>query len=450
MSAVDRPDSESGRTTATSSRRRDLLLLLLALGMGLAGAGLMGRAVAKQAHAPPAEPTARPVELRTLDLEEVRDHVLLDGILDPLDQVALAFQVPGRVAETHVREGASVAAGEVLARLEDGEYQAALRLARAHVEAAEARLDEALSGPRKQEVRRLEEERQAARAAHELTRTEYARAERLKARQALTASEHDRLRSALDGAAARLQAAEAALDQALEGARRERIQLARAELEAARATATKAALDLEATALRAPFAGVVAARPLVAGSYVLPGAPVVQLVVVDVLEARAGVPERYLEQFRPGAPVLVLAGDRRIPGSVLSLAPVVDHRTRTFSARIRVENSDQALRVGHSVQVVAEEAPRRALTLPPRAVLPTPGGKVAVFVAEAQGRGQDRDGPLRYQVRRREVRATWMKDGRVEVVEGLAPGTTVVVSGAAWLLEGDPVVALATAAEARR
>ena len=109
----------------------------------------------------------------------------------------------------------------------------------------------------------------------------------------------------------------------------------------------------------------------------------------------------------------------------------MDRHTRTFDSRVRLENADGALRVGQSVLVIHVADPRPALILPPRAVLPSASGELTVFAAAGEGEVLE--------ARRRPITGHWLKDGRVEVRSGVAAGDRVVVEGAAWLLDGDPV-----------
>ncbi|MCK4298018.1 MAG: biotin/lipoyl-binding protein, partial [Planctomycetes bacterium] len=68
------------------------------------------------------------------------DVVSAEGVIVPVRHVELAFRAGGRVAEVLVAPGETVAAGEVLARLEDDDLQAAVAQAEAALEAAQAQL----------------------------------------------------------------------------------------------------------------------------------------------------------------------------------------------------------------------------------------------------------------------------------------------------------------------
>lgn len=233
-------------------------------------------------------------------------------------------------------------------------------------------------------------------------------------------------------AAAELRSAKPELDRARTLAARSattaaELDRAEARYEAAAARVRRAELDLAETRLLAPFSGVVAHRPLEAGSAVTPHEPVLELVDLSTVEARVGVPQALLGAMAEGRPVTVEIADRRIPARVRSLAPGADPATRTFPARIPIPNPDAALRAGTPVKVRAEATARATLVVPAAALVPSPAGALSVFVVEG-GRA-----------RRRAVKARWLDDGRVALAAGVGAGERVVTGGAAWLRDGAPV-----------
>lgn len=92
--------------------------------------------------APVAAPeAARPVKLLTLSAETQGDSLRFPSLIRARDAVQMAFDVPGRLVDLPVVEGAPVAAGTVLARLDDGEYAVRLEAARAALQLAEVDLE---------------------------------------------------------------------------------------------------------------------------------------------------------------------------------------------------------------------------------------------------------------------------------------------------------------------
>ena len=162
--------------------------------------------------------------------------------------VEVSFRIPGRIVERAVDEGMAVAAGQLVARLDNADLVDEGRLREAELSAADAALRELTAGSRRQEVAGAEaevlrakaqladllagarpQEIESARAAVERARAdaEKARKDRertevLLARQLIPPSENDAARAASEVAAARRKEAEEALALALDGPRKDR------------------------------------------------------------------------------------------------------------------------------------------------------------------------------------------------------------------------------------
>jgi HlyD family secretion protein len=193
-------------------------------------------------------------------------NVTLSGNIE-LTQVDIAFKIPGKIVALPIEEGVPVVKGAVLARLDTlqtekqrerdeaavrsadsaiGQQQSAIEYQRAALEAdlalrqanvrqAEARLALLLAGSRSQEIEQARAAVQAARTDHELARKDWERAETLIKTDDISKLQHDQYRAKLDATAATLRQAEERTALVIEGARKEDIDSARAQLDQARA-----------------------------------------------------------------------------------------------------------------------------------------------------------------------------------------------------------------------
>jgi len=135
-------------------------------------------------------------------------------------------------------------------------------------------------------------------------------------------------------------------------------------------------------------------------------------ILADVFESDA----QYLQ---PGAQVRVNLPDqgKSFPGRVSNVLPQFDGATRTFKARIEVDNRSYALRPEMFVDLELPVAFSRTVVVPAGAVLDS-GLRKTVFVERGQGLFSPR-----------EVETGRRFDDRVEIVKGLAAGERIVVSG---------------------
>jgi RND family efflux transporter MFP subunit len=312
-------------------------------------------------------------------------------------KAVVSAKIQGRLSELHVEEGSVVRQGEVFARLESIDYEAAVQRARAAVERAEADLAE------NQRQLRL--------------------AERLATENVLAADQRD-------AAASRVKMAHAALSQA------------NADLAFNEA-------QLQNTYIRAPFAGVVVKKMAEVGESVAPIPPgvnistssgaIVALADLATLEVEADVAESNVAKVGSGQPAEVTVEaipDRHYKAVLRQVIPTADRTKATVTVKVTILDKDKDLKPEMSAKVTFLEADRKAaaptaaaapVVLVPRESVVTRDGKPHVFLV--------REG----KVRAKEVVLGTERGGQVVVREGLAGGETLVARPADGLKDGDAV-----------
>jgi membrane fusion protein (multidrug efflux system) len=198
-------------------------------------------------------------------------------------------------------------------------------------------------------------------------------------------------------------------------------------LRLAEAATALSAARLAKTEIRAPFSGVIGLRSVSVGDYVKEGQDMVNLESIDPLKVDFRVPEVYLKQVQVGQTLQVsldaLPG-RSYEGSVFAINPLVDAAGRAIVIRAQVRNADTALRPGMFARVrLLTKAERDALVLPEQALVP-------------QGEDQYVFRVLDGKAARTKVELGQRRDGRVEVLKGVAPGETIVTAGQLKLRDG--------------
>ncbi|MCD6735229.1 MAG: secretion protein HlyD [Burkholderiaceae bacterium] len=282
-------------------------------------------------------------------------------------EVQLAFRQPGRVARMDFDEGDTIAAGARMAALDAQPYREALAAAEASVQVAQAELAKLRRGLRPQEITQAREALGQAQAGATDAERNYERQSRLLASGASSQRTVDAARTARDQAAAGVNAAKAALSQAMEGFRKEDIAAAEARLAAAQAARTQAATALADTELLAPSDGTVIARVREPGSMVASQSAVYSLSLDKPVYVRAYVGETDLGRIAPGTRVRVKSdsSDKTYRGQVGFISPRAEFTPRTvettdlrtdlvYRLRIVIADADTALRQGMPVTIEVE------------------------------------------------------------------------------------------------
>ena len=256
-----------------------------------------------------------------------RFFVSTDDAYVQADISVLAAKVSGYLDAVPIVNGQSVKKGDVIARLDDGDYRLALQAAKDKLATQQStiarigRQTEAAQAQVAQSAAQIDAAKaDAVRAANDYLRATQMQADFVaKSKLDQTKADRDRTEAAVKGAEAALIAARANVD-VLSAQKREAENLA-AEL----ATAVdRAQRDLDFTVIRAPFDGVVGNKAVEAGAYVAPGTRIAALVPLQSVRIDANFKETQLAHMKPGQRVEIAVDafpDKKIVGEVESFSP---------------------------------------------------------------------------------------------------------------------------------
>ena len=201
--------------------------------------------------------------------------------------------------------------------------------------------------------------------------------------------------------------------------------ITRAEIAAGVARAALTREQLERSALRAPFDGVITERLLQAGEWAESGAAVVRLVDTSSLEVQTWVPVKSLKFVREGTKLGLSGNPHGTVGTVRTLVPVGDDRSRLYELRLALDGDDWP--VGLDVRVAVPTAePREVLAIPRDALVLRRDG-TTVYRIDKEGLAE------------RVGVETGIAVGEFIEVSGIEPGDRVVIRGGERLRPGQSV-----------
>jgi RND family efflux transporter MFP subunit len=328
------------------------------------------------------------------------------GYVTPQRRSTVSAKVTGKIEEVLIDEGMQVAAGQVLARLDDVDAVTALRAAEAERAVAAASLEDL-------EVR-LANARRTLERSRDLRKGQYV------SEQALDDSE-----TAVESLEA--QAA-----------------LAKERINSAARSVDVAKQNVENCTIRAPFDGIIVSKDAQPGEMVSPISAgggytrtgIATVVDMSSLEVEVDVGESYIARVSPGQrveTVLDAYPDWRIPSSVRTVIPTADRQKATVKVRIRFDELDPRILPDMGVKVSflegAPDSSAASAVLVPRDAVRRDGDQPFVLLVK--------DGRLE----RRAVRTGRERGSDIEVVAGLRPGEKVVTAPREGLSEGQRVTA---------
>ena len=241
---------------------------------------------------------------RWANKDKVENQLTLSGNIEAHESL-VSFKVQGRIVELPIEEGQWVEAGTLLARLDSDDYRQRVRIDEATDRVRQANLDLVLAGTREQELKASEETMLDAKADLAEKKIDYDRAQGLFSKDEASAQDRDLAETALKRAQATFEAASQRYSEAVEGSRKEDIEIARANLREAHTNLGMSRVNLSYTTLRAPSAGVITVRQAELGEVVVPGTPIVTLADLDHIWLRAYLAETDLGRIRWGQDAII-------------------------------------------------------------------------------------------------------------------------------------------------
>lgn len=213
-------------------------------------------------------------------------------------EVDVSFKIAGRVIHRYVDEGDLVKKGDLIAELETEDLQRQVEEGKANLKVAEAKLREALTGSRPQEIKHAWAGVEKARSERDQLKSDYERAEVLFREGVIPIQSRDQAFTAY-------QMAEAAYKEAMEyyllvkeGPRKEDIDALRASLEEAKALLNLKKVQLSYAKITSPVSGVVLVKNIEPGEIVSPGTPVVTIADLNDIWLKAYIPETELGRVK--------------------------------------------------------------------------------------------------------------------------------------------------------
>jgi membrane fusion protein (multidrug efflux system) len=281
----------------------------------------------------------------------------------------LGAKVSGYVSEFLVEDNTKVRAGEVIARIDDGDYRLAADSARDKVatqEATIARFDRQIDAQRAA-VEQAKAQLVSVQAAQTRMLSEFDRQQALAGKEFASKQTLEQSLANRDQAVAAVQSAQAALDGAIAnvGVLQAQKKEAAQTLEELKTGLAKAERDLSFTEIRAPFDGVIGNRAAQVGDFMQTGQRIAALVPLSDVFIDANFKETQLARLQPGQPVSITVDalpDETLNGVVTSVSPASgsvftllppDNATGNFTKIVQ--------RLGVRIRVPADVAERGAL-----------------------------------------------------------------------------------------
>ncbi|HYK53206.1 MAG TPA: efflux RND transporter periplasmic adaptor subunit [Candidatus Eremiobacteraceae bacterium] len=379
-----------------------------------------------------------PVAAAPLTRGQISQTFDVTGTVTPLLTADLSSVASGTVLAVNAQIGQHVSKGELLVQIDDGPLQAQLQSSQASLESAQAKLAQTRAGTAGDQAS-TNAGLLAARAANQTAQTNLQRDQSLFKEGYVSQQQLDQAWSDSMAAQAQLRSAQVAaqnaqVDPQAQSVAQANLKDAQASVDVAQSQVSLIESQIGQTQVRAPFDGVVTWRHVDPGSLASPNTTLMEVAQLDPVYIDTGISGSSLPFVHVGTQAKVAVSTvpgRTWTGTVEYFNLASEPGSLTYLARIRIPNSDLALRGGMVADVSFVQAHKANVILAPRAAVFQTDAGMSMFVIDS---GKAKQLP---------VDVGLENDQQMEVsAPGLKPGTMAILNHAATLQPGMPVMVL--------
>lgn len=340
----------------------------------------------------------RPISVKSVTVSEgdIVAEAMGTGTLEARIRATISPKISGRIATIFVDQADKVSKGQLLATLDDKDLLQQVEVAKAELELAQAGVDLAAA-----EINRAE-------AVDKNAKASFTRYTKLTDSHAVSAKEIDQAKENMEVAQAELNRAHSAKIEAEK------------QVVKSQASLRYYQERLADTKILAPFDGLIIRRTRDPGDIVVPGGTILDMVYLDPLWISAWVDETMLNKLQLDQPCrIIFRSDNQIElkGKVARIAPQTDRETREVLVDVIPDKLPETWAIGQRAEVFIEIARKDKILILPQNTIVWQQSQPGVFLIE--------NGTTNWI----KIRLGLQGKGKMEILEGLHAGQTVLIPG---------------------
>jgi HlyD family secretion protein len=396
------------------------LLLLVATLAGCGGA--------KKQAADVENPT--PVQVEAVRKGPIDHIVTAEAVLYPVNQANVTSKISSPIKRVLVNRGDHVKAGQLLAELETGDLAATANESKSLYDQSQAALQTVTGSTVVEDKSKAQNDVASAQQVLDAAKKVYDSRVALQSQGALAQRLVDDARVSLAQAQATYDTAKKHLETLNSVGQREQIRAAQAQVDASKAHYENSEVQLSYGKITSPISGVVSDRPAYPGEMPASGSPLISIVDISSVVARANVPVREAAAVQVGRPATITGAAGDVLGKVMVVSPSVDPNTTTVEVWVQAPNPGEKLKPGDTVHVAikAETLQDATLVSAPAILNADEGGQMVVVITPDNVAHQHK------------VSLGVRQGINVQVVSGVNEGDKVVTVGGLGLDDGAKVI----------
>ncbi len=419
-----RPEIAKGELWPGTASRLPGALALLGLGALMVMAGCGGKKAAES------EPVVA-VQAVHVQRSDIQEQVSTEAVLYPLHEAVIVPKISAPVQKFYVNRGDPVRTGQLLAVLENSDLTAAVAENEGAYQQALANYETTSAASLPEQIQKAEAAVKSAKASYKAAQQLYDSSKKLYQQGALAGKQLNMAEVGLIQSQTQLQTAEQQLEKLHSVQEKAMIKAAQGQLAAAKGRYENAKAQLSYSEIRSPIDGVVTDRPLYEGEMATAGTPLMTVMNLSQVVARAHIPASEAAELKVGDPAEISVSEtsKPVPGKITVVSPALDPNSTTVQVWVQAANRGGELKPGltANVTLIARKV-KDALVVPQSALVSDSGHGHFVMVIGSEGHAHQT-----------KVETGIEQEGKVQIVSGLKAGELIVGQGAYGLPDGTMV-----------
>jgi len=395
-------------------RQRVSLVSVAATGALLFGMSGCGKTVKEK------EPVVS-VQTAPAERASISQLISTEAVVFPVQQAVIAPKITSTIKRFHVQRGSRVKKGQLLVELENADLSGAALASKGDFKQADATYVTTVNSGLPQQIQKAQLDAVNAKAAFDAQQKVYDSRKELFQQGALPRRELDSAEVALLQARSQNEQAQKQLADMQRVGQEQGLKAAQGTRESAHGRMLSAEAQLSYSEIRSPLEGVVTDRPLYEGDLANANQPILTVMDISKLIAKAHIAQSEAASLKVGNPAeLRVPGlDDPVKGLVTLVSPALDPGSTTIEVWVEASKPDPALRPGITVTLsITAKTVKDAIVVPASAVFKSPEGGDIVLLAGSDGHAHVKT-----------VQIGVRTADRTQIVSGIKVGDAVISSG---------------------
>jgi multidrug efflux pump subunit AcrA (membrane-fusion protein) len=371
------------------------------------------------------------VQTQPAERQSVSQFVSAEAVVFPLKQATVSPKITSTIADFKVQRGARVKKGQLLAILENKDLAAQAQASQGDFEQADANYAITVNAGVPQQVQKAELDAAAAKSAFDAAQKVFDSRKDLFQQGAIPRRDFDSADVALAQARSQNEQAQKQLADLQRMGKEQLLKAAEGTKESAEGHYHAATAQLSYSEIRSPIDGVVTDRPLYVGDLAVANQPILTIMDISALVAKAHIPQSDAAQMKVGdAAQIKFEGEQEpVEARVTLVSPALDPGSTTVEVWVETRKPSASIKPGMSVSIeITAKTVKDAIAVPSNAIFKNAEGAYYVLVAGTDKKAHQK--AVQLGVRNSEL---------TQITTGINAGDPIVVSGGYAVPDGTAI-----------